>query len=131
MGTPKLTDMDVTGGIDTAYSPRFPRFRQGEASGGAWWARGVQRCSGLASERTVRSVPSRTGGVLKSFSRVEKKRLWCYGRLRASERLFHRRSMKKMRRYGGGLTCGIWIKVLNSVAFSHSSRAIICRDPNV
>ena len=52
---------DVTGGIDIVYSPRFPRFRQGESSGGAWWARGVQRCSGLASERTVRSVPSRTG----------------------------------------------------------------------
>ena len=36
-------------------------------------------------------------GVLKSFSRVEKKRLSFYGRFRASERLFHRRSMKKMR----------------------------------
>ena len=37
------------------------------------------------------------GGVLKSFSLVEKKRLLFYGRLRAGERLFHRRSMKKMR----------------------------------
>ena len=69
--------------------------------------RGIQRRGVVGTRHATLQRPGKRayseicsisdGGRVEIVQSVEKKRLSFYGRLRASERLFHRRSMKKMR----------------------------------
>ena len=64
METLELMNMGATGEKGYHLLTSFAEVPTRGIRQGAWWTRGVQRCSSLANKRTVRSVPSRTEAFL-------------------------------------------------------------------